>query len=62
MGAFFALTTKNLEPTPLDAAGDGWTPRATTVGGEIVQRRATDDVGDLIDTAVAEISALIAAL
>ena len=53
MGAFFALTTKNLEPTPLDAAGAGWwTPRATTVGGEIVQRRVTDDVGDVIDTAV----------
>jgi hypothetical protein len=53
VGAFFALTTKNLEPTPLDAAGAGWwTPRATTVGGEIVQRRVTDDVGDVIDTAV----------
>ena len=47
------MTTKNLEPTPLDAAGAGWwTPRATTVGGEIVQRRVTDDVGDVIDTAV----------
>ena len=47
-------TVKNLIPTPLDAAGAGWwTPRATTVpGGEIVQRRATDDVGDVIDTAV----------
>ena len=47
-------TVKNLIPTPLDAAGVGWwTPRATTVpGGEIDTRRATDDVGDVIDTAV----------
>jgi len=48
-------TVKNLIPTPrVDAAGVGWwTPRATTVpGGEIDTRRATDDVGDVIDTAV----------